>query len=207
MSAALAMIAKAPVPGKVKTRLSPPCSPEQAAALAEAALADTLQAMRAASPQRLIVVLDGDPGPWLGDGAELLPQRGAGLDERLANAFTDIGGPALIIGMDTPQVTPEVLAAALAALDDHDAVLGAADDGGYWCIGLSAPDPNALLGVPMSDPSTGAAQRARLRALGLTVAEVPPLRDVDDFMSAKAVAAEAPGTRFARCLGELSVPA
>lgn len=207
MSAALALIAKAPVPGRVKTRLTPPCSPQEAAALAEAALVDTLAAMRAAAPERLVVVLDGEPGPWLTGDAEILAQRGAGLDERLANAFTDIDGPALIVGMDTPQVTPRLLRDALAGLASHDAVLGPADDGGYWCIGLAVPEPRALLGVPMSTAATGAAQRARLSELGLTVAEVGALRDVDDMEGALAVAADVPHTRFAQCLRGLPVTA
>jgi rSAM/selenodomain-associated transferase 1 len=203
----LALIAKAPVPGLVKTRLTPPCTPHEAAMLAEAALADTLAAMRAAAPARLAVVLDGEPGPWLGEGAEVLSQRGLGLDDRLANAFADLGDPALIVGMDTPQVTAGLLGEALAALEHHDAVIGAADDGGYWCIGLRTPDPRALLGVPMSQTTTGAAQRERLAALGLRVAEVGALRDVDDFDAALAVAAAAPDTRFARCLSGLPVHA
>lgn len=207
MSAALALIAKAPVPGRVKTRLTPPCSPQEAAALAEAALTDTLAAMRAAAPERLVVVLDGEPGPWLTGGAEILAQRGAGLDERLANAFTDIDGPALIVGMDTPQVTPGILQDALVALASHDAVLGPADDGGYWCIGLAVPEPRTLLGVPMSTPDTCAAQRVRLGELGLTVAEVDALRDVDDMDGALAVAADAPDTHFAQCLRGLPVTA
>jgi len=207
MCVALALIAKEPIAGKVKTRLTPPCTPDEAAALAQAALTDTLAAMRGAAPQRLVVVLDGEPGPWLGDGAEVLAQRGAGLDERLANAFSDLAGPALIVGMDTPQVTPALLGEALAALEDHDAVLGPADDGGYWCIGLRAPDPRALLGVPMSLPSTGAAQRQRLTSLGLRVAEVTALPDVDDFAGAQLVAAAAPDTHFAACLRGLAVAA
>ena len=208
MSTALAMIAKAPVPGRVKTRLTPPCTPDEAAALAEASLSDTLAAMRAVTAAaRLAIVLDGAPGPWLGDGVEVLPQRGGGLDERLANAFADLRGPALIVGMDTPQVTAALLDAALAGLTEHDAVLGAADDGGYWCIGLRVADPRALLGVPMSVQSTGAAQRERLAALGLSVAEVGALRDVDDIDGARAVAAAAPATRFARCLDGLRVAA
>ncbi len=208
MGASLAMIAKAPVAGRVKTRLTPPCTPGEAAALAEAALADTLAAMRAAvTPGRRVVVLDGEPGNWTGADVEVIPQRGGGLDERLAAAFADLDGPALIVGMDTPQVTPALLDRALGALEDHDAVLGAADDGGYWCIGLRAPDPGALLGVPMSVATTGASQRERLAALGLDFAEVDNLRDVDDFESACAVAAAAPDTHFARCLSGLRVAA
>jgi rSAM/selenodomain-associated transferase 1 len=200
VTGALAVIAKAPVPGRVKTRLCPPCTPERAAALAEAALRDTLAAMAATPAARHVVVLDGDPGAWLPCGFDVLAQRGRGLDERLACAFADLGGPAVIVGMDTPQVTPGLLACALAALEEADAALGPALDGGYWAIGLRRPDRRALLGVPMSMPSTGDRQRARLRELGLTVAELPPLRDVDAIEDARAVARLAPGTSFAAAL-------
>lgn len=202
----LAVIAKAPVPGRVKTRLCPPCTPGQAAALADAALRDTLDAMARARPAaRRAVVLDGDAGPWL-DGERVVAQRGGGLDERLAAAFADLAGPALIVGMDTPQVTPAQLDRALSALDEHDAVLGPAADGGYWCIGLRGVDPaRALHGVPMSAPHTLAAQRERLRRLRVPFTEVDELHDVDTIADARAVAAAAPRTRFARTLGGLGI--
>lgn len=117
----LVVIAKAPRPGFSKTRLTPPCTPEQAAALAEAALRDTLEAVGACPADRRVVVLDGEPGPWCPDGVDVVPQRGGGLDERLAAAFTDVAatapdgrtGPMLLIGMDTPQVNAALLADAL----------------------------------------------------------------------------------------------
>jgi uncharacterized protein len=199
MSAAIAVIAKAPAPGRSKTRLCPPCTPEQAAALAEAALADTLQAVAATPAARRVLVLDGAPGPWLPDGFDVIPQRGDGLGERLGNAFADIAGPALVVGMDTPQLTSTLLAQALLALE-HGAVIGGAADGGYWAIGLRSPAPGAFARVPMSAPETGRVQRARLRALGIAFAELPVLRDVDTFADAVAVARRAPGTRFARAV-------
>ena len=201
----LAVIAKAPAPGRSKTRLSPPLSPMQAADLAEAALRDTLATVAATRVGRKVLVLDGLAGPWLPDGFEVISQRGSGLDERLAAAFEDLGGPTLIIGMDSPQVSAELLELALGQLQSHPAVLGPAEDGGYWAIGLRRADPNALLGVPMSSPHTLTAQRIRLRALGLSIGELPTLRDVDTFDDAVAVAAAAPGTRFARVLRELSL--
>lgn len=209
----LAVIAKAPVAGRVKTRLCPPCTPEQAAALAEAALRDTLAAMaqiretRSGRAVRRVILLDGAPGPWHHD-ERLVAQRGDGLDERLAAAFEDLcDTPTLIVGMDTPQVTGALLSDALAALDTSDAVLGAVADGGYWCIGLRRADPRALLGVPMSTAHTLAAQRARLDDLGLTTAEVGALVDVDTIDDAAQVAALAPETRFARAFAELQVAA
>jgi rSAM/selenodomain-associated transferase 1 len=195
---ALLVIAKEPVAGRVKTRLCPPCTPEQAARLARAALEDTLAACdRAARGGRRVLVLSGRPGAWLPDGWEVVPQRGDGLAERLAAAFADAGGPAFLVGMDTPQVAPGVLADGLAALEHADAAFGPAIDGGYWAIGLREPDPAVFAGVPMSRVFTGAIQRARLAALGLRTVDLPPLRDVDDIAAARVVAAQAPDTRFA----------
>jgi uncharacterized protein len=196
------VLAKAPVAGRVKTRLCPPCDPGDAARLAEAALVDTLRAVAATPCRRRVLVLDGASGPWLPAGFEVVPQRGNGLAERLANAFGDVGGGGLLIGMDTPQLTPAQLTASLRALADGrvDAVLGPAVDGGWWGIGLRAPDPAVFLGVPMSTPSTGAAQRTRLGRLGLRTRALPALRDVDDFSDAITVAREAPHGSFATTL-------
>jgi rSAM/selenodomain-associated transferase 1 len=203
---ALLVIAKAPVPGRAKTRLVPPCTPAQAAALAAAALADTLAAAaRAARAGRRVLVLDGEPGPWLPAGFEVIPQRGGGLAERLAAAFEDAGAPAFLVGMDTPQVTPALLDAGLAAVERTDAAFGAALDGGYWGIGLRRADAAVFRGVPMSADDTGAVQRARLDALGLATATLPPLRDVDAIADARAVAADAPGSAFAAALDALDL--
>ena len=202
MTAALVVLAKAPRPGRSKTRLCPPCTPRDAAALARAALADTLDAVLATAAARRVLVLDGPVGDWLAPGIEVVAQRGAGLDERLAHAFADVGGPALLVGMDTPQVTRGDLARGLERLaaPGIDAVLGPATDGGYWAIGLREAQPRAFLGVPMSTAWTGRAQRERLRRLGLRVALLPALRDVDRIADARAVAALAPAGRFARAL-------
>jgi rSAM/selenodomain-associated transferase 1 len=205
MSVALVVIAKAPAPGRSKTRLTPPCSPEQAAALAEAALHDTLDAIAAASPGRRVIALDGAPGDWLPNGFEVIAQRGRRLDERLAHAFEDVGGAALVIGMDTPQVSAALLDESARRLSDGvDAVFGPATDGGFWALGLREPDPRLLLDVPMSLPHTGRAQYERLRAHGLRVATLPALRDVDRFADAHVVAAAAPHGRFAQALARMA---
>lgn len=203
MSATLMVIAKAPAPGRSKTRLCPPCTPAQAASLAEAALRDTLGAVLATPAARRVLVLEGSPGDWLPEGVEVLPQRGGGLEERLAAAFDDCGGPGFLVGMDTPQVTVEMLRDGLAAVDRGEAAYGPARDGGYWGIGLPHPDRRAFAGVPMSTATTGAVQRERLAALGLPIRDLPPLRDVDTFADALAVAAEAPRSAFATTMGGL----
>jgi len=201
------VIAKAPVAGASKTRLCPPCSHAQAAGLARAALCDTLDAV-AATPgiDRRVLVLEGAPGTWLPRGFEVIAQRGDGLAERLAYAFAACDGPALAVGMDTPQLTPALLAAAIGALHDGAAsVLGLAADGGYWAIGLQRPARAVFDGVPMSAARTGAMQRARLHALGLAPVMLPMLRDVDRIADAVAVAAAAPATRFAHALARLDL--
>ncbi|MCF2127019.1 DUF2064 domain-containing protein [Strepomyces sp. STD 3.1] len=190
----LLVIAKEPRPGRVKTRLTPPFTPNEAAALAEASLADTLRAVAATPARRRVLVLAGAPGPWLPPGFDVVPQCAGGLDARLAEAFAGCAGPALLIGMDTPQVTPELLDVDFA---DCDAYFGPAEDGGFWALGLARPDPALLRGVPMSTPVTGAVQRERLLAAGLRVRDLPPLRDVDTAADARAVAALAPHGRFA----------
>ncbi|MGW0084602.1 TIGR04282 family arsenosugar biosynthesis glycosyltransferase [Streptomyces sp. NPDC003393] len=198
----LLVIAKEPLPGKVKTRLTPPFTPREAAELAEAALADTLLAVAAAPADRRVLVLDGVAGPWLPPGFDVVRQCAGGLDERLAAAFAGCTGPALLIGMDTPQVTPDLLGVDFATCD---AWFGPAEDGGFWALGLAEPDPSLLRGVPMSTSVTGAVQRDRLVAAGLRVRDLPLLRDVDTVADARAVAARAPHGRFAARLARCAV--
>lgn len=196
---ALVVIAKAPAPGRSKTRLCPPCTPEQAAMLAEAALRDTIATVAATPARRRIVALDGAADGLLPAGFEVHPQRGEGLGARLGQALLAAGGPALVVGMDTPQLSPTLLRIAGRRLlePEVDAVLGPALDGGYWTIGLRRPDPAAFHGVPMSSPDTCSAQHARLESLGLRTAMLPPLRDVDTIADAAAVAGSSPDTEFA----------
>lgn len=206
---ALLVIAKEPLPGLVKTRLTPPFTPAEAAQLAEAALRDTLRTMLSLPARRRVLVLDGRPGPWLPAGVDVVAQSSGGLDERLAAAFAGCTGPALLIGMDTPQITAAHLAPALSpdAWDNCDAWFGPADDGGFWALGLAAPDPALVRGVPMSVPQTGAVQRRRLVDAGLTVRDLPRLRDVDTAADAAHVAAAAPRGEFAAALARLTAAA
>ncbi|THV29542.1 glycosyltransferase family 2 protein [Glycomyces paridis] len=204
----LLVLAKAPVPGRSKTRLTPPLTTVEAASVAEAALADTLEAVAGCGADRLVLALDGEPGPWLPAGFEVVPQVEGSFNERLAAAWAHAGGPGLQIGMDTPQVTPGLLDAALAALadDGFDAALGPAEDGGWWALGMVRPHPEAFAGVHMSRNDTGLMQRKQLEALGLSVADLPVLRDLDDAADARAIAALAPRTRTARRIRELLDP-
>lgn len=190
------VMAKSPRPGRVKTRLCPPCSPEQAAAVAAAALADTLDAVARCGATRRVVALDGPPGSWLPAGFEVIPQRGSGFDRRLANAWADTGGAGIQIGMDTPQVTAAELDGLLATIDEgprRRALLGHALDGGWWVIGWRDADPRTVFrGVPMSTATTGVTQEQRLRDLGYDVLGAGPMRDIDTIADLAAVARSAP---------------
>ena len=162
------VIAKAPAPGRSKTRRCPPCSPDQAAELAGAALAAALAAVAAAPTRLHLVALEGRLQRSSPPRVEVIPELGDGLGERLGHALGAARGPALVVGMDTPQLTPDLLsqAAARLARPGVDAVVGPAFDGGYWTIGLRSPDPAAFEGVPMSSSETesgagAAAARAR----------------------------------------------
>jgi glycosyltransferase A (GT-A) superfamily protein (DUF2064 family) len=108
--------------------------------------------------------------------------------------------------MDTPQVTPDLLAAAAGPLVSGaaDATLGLAEDGGFWLLGLREIDPALVLGVPMSRPDTGSLQLGRLEAAGLRVALLSELADVDTADEAERIAATTPGSRFAACVRTLS---
>ena len=203
LAAQVIVIAKEPIPGRVKTRLSPPFPPADAAALAEAALTDTLNAVADTPVARRLLVLDGVPGDWLPAGFDVIGQRGGDLDERLAAALADAYAamplPMVLIGMDTPQVTAGQLADAVRSLTtgEADAVFGPAADGGFWLLGLRRPDRSLVAGVPMSRPDTGRVQLERLAGAGLRIALAPRLADVDTFDDAELVAGQIPGSRFA----------
>ncbi len=209
LPAQVVVIAKEPVPGRVKTRLTPPFTPVEAAALAEAALVDTLTAVADTNVARRVLALDGAPGLWLPPGCDVIGQRGAGLDERIAWALTDahvtLPLPLILIGMDTPQVTPGLLAAAAEPLVSNtaDATFGMAEDGGFWLLGLRKVDPGLVLGVPMSQPDTGARQLARLEQAGLRIRQLPELIDIDTVREADRIAATTPGSAFATCMTRL----
>ncbi len=198
----LMVLAKEPVPGRVKTRLAPAVGVVGAADLAAAALADTLDVVAATPAMRRVLVLDGEPGPWLPPGFDVVPQVGGGLAERLAGAFAAVDGPAFLIGMDTPQLTVADLSISLDR-NGFDAALGLCEDGGFWGIGMNRPRPRVFDGVPMSRDTTGRIQRERLVQNGFRVHDLPVRRDVDDIADARAVAALAPQTRFAAALTRL----
>lgn len=191
----LTIIAKSPVAGRVKTRLCPPCTPEQAAEIARAGFTETVAAIDVAAAGisgeiRRVLLLDGDRQDWMPSDYEVVTQRGDGLGERLNNGFADLAsrhGGGLIVGMDTPGAA-RGLAAAVAALARGDDVIGLAVDGGYWVIGLTNPDGREFDHVPMSASNTGLAQIRRLHALGRRVHLLEMARDLDDVTDLRILA-------------------
>ncbi|MGA6206365.1 TIGR04282 family arsenosugar biosynthesis glycosyltransferase [Nocardia testacea] len=217
MDATVLVVAKAPIAGFAKTRLTPPLRPVAAATVAAAALLDTLTAVRGSGARHTIVA-------WTGDLARaecsaeiaralddfvIVPQRGHTFGARLANAHADAarsGLPVLQIGMDTPQITPELLAeAAGKLLSGRDTVLGPATDGGWWALGLTDPRAARLLAdVPMSTRHTGRLTRDALVANGFDIALLPTLTDVDHVDDIAPVAAVS-GGRFSAVTARLMV--
>jgi rSAM/selenodomain-associated transferase 1 len=198
------VVAKAPEPGRAKTRLAATVGNDLAANIAAAALLDTLDAVAATPVAARVVALTGDLNEAAG-GAELrerlaaftvIEQRGEDFADRLANAHADAGqrspnNPVLQIGMDTPQVTAELLADCARQLLETTAVLGLARDGGWWILGLQTPAAAEWLrGVPMSQPDTGELTLKALHDNGIDVTLVRQLADVD-------VVDDVPGVREA----------
>jgi len=198
----LIIIAKQPLPGRAKTRLHPALTLEQAAEVADSCIQDTLFAMRSVPASRRILFYDGDVAPLGTDEYELIAQPAGGLDERLAAIFDQCDEPAVLIGMDTPQVTADHVAPAFHDWPDSvDAWFGPATDGGFWAIGMREPRGDLIRGVPMSRSDTGVAQINRLAAAGLRIGLLPLLTDVDTYDTALAVAELAPHTQFAATFG------
>jgi glycosyltransferase A (GT-A) superfamily protein (DUF2064 family) len=209
----LLVVAKAPEPGKAKTRLAATVGDLMAADIAAAALLDTLDATAAAPVAARVVALTGDLDA-ASCGVEIrtrlqsftvIGQRGLDFADRLANAHADAGAaggghPVLQIGMDTPQVTAELLAGCARRLLRVPALLGPACDGGWWILGLHEPvAAECLRGIPMSHPDTGELTVKALRDIGIDVLLVDTLTDIDVVDDVAAVRdACAHASRFAQ---------
>jgi rSAM/selenodomain-associated transferase 1 len=198
------VVAKAPVPGRAKTRLGAEVGDDVAAELARASLLDTLESCEAAF-DRCFLALEGTADASLEcrlGGWTVFPQRGDRLGERLAGAFADVAlhtrGPVVQIGMDTPQAGPADLARVATMLADVDAIVGPAQDGGWWALGLrDSRHAQVLREVRMSTPTTYVDTVAALESTGATAGATQVLTDVDTLADADVVAALVPTTRFA----------
>ncbi|MGO4342563.1 TIGR04282 family arsenosugar biosynthesis glycosyltransferase [Pedococcus sp. 2YAF34] len=216
-TATVLVMAKAPVPGAVKTRLGATIGPEAAARLAHAALLDTLAVCESVFPPgRRVIALAGAPARSVEpaqldralSGWDVVAQEGATFAERLETAHRDAhvthGGPVVQIGMDTPHLTARHLEQVVAATRSGRPVLGRAQDGGWWVLATTAPgDVTQLRRVPMSRHDTWARTRDCVERTAGTVLPTEELNDVDTAADAEVAAAAAPDTRFARGWREL----
>lgn len=202
----LAIMAKVPIPGRVKTRLCPPLTPDEAARLARCFLQDRVEqiaGIEAAEPIVAFAPAEGAdelrrllPGP-----VRLVPQDGTDLGARLNRVLTDLldgGAPgAIAVDADSPSLPTTFLRLACAHLlhATADVVVGPCEDGGYYLIGLRAPAPELFRAMPWSTPAVLGETLARIRRLGRRLALLPPWFDVDrgeDLARLRASAAAAP---------------
>jgi len=188
---ALALLAKEPSPGRVKTRLCPPLSPDQAARLCSCLLADTAEELASLRGARRFLFLDPPESVARAAGGpfaafERLPQRGRGLGERMLRAaslcFRRGARRVVLVGADCPGLTAGRVREAFRELrSGAGAVLGPSADGGYYLLGLSWPDARLFEGIPWSTEAVLRETAARCRAAGTPFSFLGKERDVDTF--------------------------
>lgn len=187
-AAAALVFARAPVLGTVKTRLAAAVGPARALAVYDRLARDVVRALTP-TPRDWDVVVLGTPddacdaiGRWLPEADAVWPQGGGDLGARLttavARAFALGYRRVCLLGTDCPAVDADRVCSLFAALDTHDGVLGPAEDGGYWALGLARPLP-LFDGVAWSTDRVADQTRDRLRACGATWAEADTARDLD----------------------------
>ncbi len=198
--AAIAFFAKAPIPGRVKTRMVPPLTPDAAARIARGCLEISLRRFVPAVAAPFTLFLDGIADSALLDlagalGVPIVPQARGDLGERLRAAYRVLreggAGKTIAIGSDSPTLDPRWISDAIAALDTHDLVIGPCEDGGYYLIGSRDDVPEVFNEIPWSTADVTARTLERARALGLSVHELPVWYDVDDIPSLARAMADA----------------
>ena len=187
--ATILILAKPPVAGRVKTRLVPPLSPEEAALLAEAFLRDLAASLGTLPGVHLEIALP-PPGPppggpdWLPPGVPTVPQGEGDLGERLArvtaDAFERRDGPVAVVGSDHPSLPPELVERALSEARQGRVGMIPTEDGGYAALSLPRPLPGLFRDVPWSSSGVAAATRRNARARGVALVDLPVWYDVDD---------------------------
>jgi rSAM/selenodomain-associated transferase 1 len=197
---AILVVAKAPEPGRTKTRLCPPLSLEDAAALYQAFLIDTTAAALALGWERVTLVHPNQAktrhvlAGLVPGGAELQPQRGAGLGAALSSAFeSHLGagfGRVILIGSDSPSLPSAFIQDACSALDHCDVVIGPSADGGYYLIGMRTFYPSLFTGISWSTDRVHEQTLARARALPLRVWSLPEWYDVDTVVDLRRLVAD-----------------
>ena len=216
---AIGMMAKAPQPGRSKTRLCPPLDPDQAATLSAAFLRDTADNMIAAAhlgaPDLVIVpyaafapagaealvasAMAPDIRLVLADGSTAMPPAVQGFGRCLLHAvqtmLADGHASVCVLSSDTPTLPTELLVTAARRLAEPGdrAVLGACDDGGYYLLGLKAPHAALFSDILWSSDSVAATTRARAAGIGLELVELPTWYDVDDAAALRTLLAEQRG--------------
>ena len=198
----IGVMAKAPIPGRAKTRLTPLLTSDEAAALSAAFLRDVTENVRLAARQAPIrgCVAYAPAGTEtlfedhladgtflvLADGSPMLPPRVQGFGRCLLHAIQAMlaGGSraACVLNSDSPTLPTALLVeAAQLLLERPDrVVLGPAEDGGYYLLGMTAPHAHLFEDIAWSTDTVAEATRARARTLGLEVVELAPWYDVDD---------------------------
>jgi len=199
---ALGIFAKEPVPGRVKTRLCPPLSPEEAAEIYRISLEETVAV--ASSGRFFPVIFYTGRQAYFRQafpGLTLIAQVGDDLGERMDRALETLLGQghaaAVLIGSDSPDLPPAHLEDAFALLDRADCVTVPADDGGYVLIGERRHHPELFRDIPWSTGEVLAATRRRAAALGIDYRELAPWEDVDDLESLKRLLQRSPGSATA----------
>jgi uncharacterized protein len=210
------VIAKAPAAGRAKTRLVPPLTADEAAALQQALLLDTLDACRAELAEVRILHADAaeaDELERLAPGTPLVLQQGRGLEAALGRTLEHhvADGPVAIVSSDVPGLPPGSLVRAFSALEDGaDVVFGPAPDGGYWLIAMARFHPEPLREIPWSTPAVLGVTLERCRDAGLRVELLETWRDVDTVVDLAFVSrslAVAPGApHTAAVLQALDLP-
>jgi rSAM/selenodomain-associated transferase 1 len=201
MDRALLVMAKEPLAGMTKTRLSPPLSGQETAALYRCFLSDTLELMRRIENVEPIVAYhppEAEPffRRFAPPGFDFIPQEGADLGERLDNVLAHClqtgYRQAVAMDSDSPTLPAAYVQQAFSELDDPavDVVLGPCDDGGYYLIGLKSPCSALFRGVAMSTPTVVQETWARARDQGLHVACLPSWYDIDTYQDLTRLAKE-----------------
>lgn len=182
--AIIGVFAKQPVPGQVKTRLTPPLSPQQASRLYQVALAETVARLQATG-FAMTICYAGERG-WFETnypGQTLVEQRGNGLGVRMTNAFEELfatgAAPVLLAGSDNPDLPAALVREVVALLDDVDVVTVPCRDGGYAIIGLRSPTKELFADIPWSTSQVLEATRRRCGELGLSYRETAEWDDLD----------------------------
>jgi rSAM/selenodomain-associated transferase 1 len=204
---ALAVMAKVPMAGHVKTRLCPPLTPAEAAALAQCFLLDRLEQLGEVSDGDALVAFtpkerDAEMRALVPAGVRLVPQEGMDLGARLDRVLTDLLAEgyagAIAVDADSPTLPTAYLRRACGVLRDPaiDVVVGPCEDGGYYLIGLRVPAPALFRDMPWSTVMVTEETLARARRLGLRLALLPSWFDVDRGEDLTRLRAPAPSEAF-----------